>query len=184
MSGIKILKYSPYGINHWGHNVPQFVPLPLAQAKNGDKHFGNKSCMQPMRRLSWPSWRVQLFFFLEGAGLGFFLFFPLISNVFPLCSHQILKRFPKLFFTMVPKQHLSFIPYGLPKVQLSVVWQAEKMGDRGSICVYFVTWGPKRCIYWRVPNIPKQLMMGQSIWLLKKKTKKKKREKVVSAPMN
>jgi hypothetical protein len=46
-----------------------------------------------------------------------------------------------------------------------------------------VTWGPKRCIYWGVPNIPKKLMMGQSMWLLQINQGKEK-EKVVNAPMN
>jgi len=70
----------------------------------------------------------------------------------------------------------------LPKVQLSGI-STEKVGYRGSICLYFVTWGPKRCIYWGVPNIPKKLMMGQSMWLLQINQGKEK-EKVVNAPMN
>jgi hypothetical protein len=34
-----------------------------------------------------------------------------------------------------------------------------------------VCMGAKRCSSWGMPNVPKKLMMGQSIWLLKKKKK-------------
>jgi hypothetical protein len=43
----------------------------------------------------------------------------------------------------------------------------------------FCSWNPKRCFYWGAPNVPKELMMSQSIWLVQKE-----KEKVVSAPMN
>jgi hypothetical protein len=33
----------------------------------------------------------------------------------------------------------------------------------------FCSWDPKRCFYWGVPNVPKELMIGQSIWLLHRK---------------
>jgi hypothetical protein len=45
-----------------------------------------------MRRLSLPSWGVQMFFFLEGAGLGFFFVFPSYSQCVP---HYIPMRFSK-----------------------------------------------------------------------------------------
>ncbi len=41
------------------------------------------------------------------------------------------------------------------------------------ICFYFVTGGPKMCFYWGVPNVPKKLVMGQSICHLLKLFKKK-----------
>jgi len=56
---------------------------------------------------------------------------------------------------------------------------------REHICFYFVTGGPKRCPHLGVLNVPKDLLMGQWIWLFsKKKTKKtEKQKKVMSAPM-
>jgi len=41
--------------------------------------------------------------------------------------------------------------------------------------------GPKRGLYWGGPNVPKQLVMAQSIWPLQKKQKTKQN---VSTHMN
>jgi hypothetical protein len=38
----------------------------------------------------------------------------------------------------------------------------------------FATKGPKRCFYLGVPNVPKKLVIGQSMWLLSTKRKEKK----------
>ncbi len=82
----------------------------------------------------------------------FFCFF-IVPNVFPW-DH------PKC-----SQKYLSFIPYGLPKVQFS--WKSWAIGSR-IICFYFATSYPKRCYYWGMPNVPKKLVTGQSIWLLQK----------------
>ncbi len=84
--------------------------------------------------------------------ITFFRFF-IVPNVFPW-DH------PKC-----SQKYLSFIPYGLPKVQLS--WKSWAIGSR-IICFYFATSYPKRCYYWGMPNVPKKLVTGQSIWLLQK----------------
>jgi len=36
------------------------------------------------------------------------------------------------------------------------------------LLVIFCNKGPKRCFYWEVPNVPKTLVMDQSMWLLHK----------------
>jgi hypothetical protein len=39
----------------------------------------------------------------------------------------------------------------------------EKMGYRGAHLFLFAAGGLKRCFYWGIPNVPKTLMVGQSI---------------------
>jgi hypothetical protein len=51
-------------------------------------------------------------------------------------------------------KHLSFIPYGLPKVELSCI-KTEKVSDREGF--FSVTGCPKRCSYQGMPkNVPKE----------------------------
>jgi hypothetical protein len=75
------------------HYIPPFAPIPLAHAKNGNKqlHPANEKVQHALRRspvfFFWEGWR--------GAGKGFFVF-SLIPNVFPLCSHGVLKGFFEL----------------------------------------------------------------------------------------
>lgn len=81
--------------NHQYLKSPNKLSRTLAQAKNGDKYFWNKSFMRPMRMLNMPSWGAQFFFF-ERRGRIFW--FP---NVFPSGSQSI-PQVPKLFLKMFP----------------------------------------------------------------------------------
>jgi len=54
------------------------------------------------------------------------------------------KKFPN-------NKHLSFIPDGLPKVELSCI-KTEKVGHRECKGFFSVTGGPKRCSYWGGPK--------------------------------
>ncbi len=97
--------------------------------------------------LHWNGWNHKYHMHIT-----FFRFF-IVPNVFPWGHPKCSQKYP------------SFIPYGLPKVQLS--WKSWAIGSR-IICFYFATSCPKRCYYWGMPHVPKILVTGQSIWLLQK----------------
>jgi hypothetical protein len=94
-------------------------------------------------------------------------FFPL----FPICSHQIPIKYPKgspssqVVTQDVPNRSLDYSHMVCPKFNCDV-YKVHPQGNK-HICFCF-DWVPKRCIYWGVHNIPKELMMGQSIWPLRK----------------
>jgi hypothetical protein len=64
-------------------------PCHLGRPKMETNSFGNKSLMQPMRRLSMHSWEVQFFsFWGDRQSVGIYLFW------FQSCSQQVLKGLP------------------------------------------------------------------------------------------
>ncbi len=100
------------------------------------------------------------------------MFFFLVPNVSPTCSHHVVKRFPS--FQCVP-QHVPnstsvLLHMICPKFN-SHVYKLKRYVVGKYICFSFATRDPKRCFHWGVINIPKKLLMGQSIWLLQKKKK-------------
>jgi len=118
--------------------------------------------------------RSSFFSFQGGWGEGFFF---LVPNAFSSCSHEDPIRFPSS--QDVPNNPLDLSHMVCPKFN-SHVYKLRKVGYRGAHLFPFCSWDPKRCFYWGVPNVPKELMIiSQSIWLLQKE-----KEKVVSAPMN
>ncbi len=62
--------------------VPLFVPLPLAQAKNGDKQFWKQKFHAANEKAPYALMRGLLYFLFEG-GRDFFVFFP-CSQCFPI----------------------------------------------------------------------------------------------------
>ncbi len=94
--------------------------------------------MQPMRRFTMHSQGVQFFPFWRGGGVGYFVFFLL-----SMCSHRAPIRFPT-GSSRGSQQHLSFTPYGLPKVNSHLY---EKVQCKGAHLFLFCDWGPKRCFY-------------------------------------
>jgi hypothetical protein len=68
--------------------------------------FGKRNFMQPMGRLS--THKQSSFFLVDIWGMGIgggerdFLFFSLLSNAFPSCSHHVPKVFPNMFLKMFP----------------------------------------------------------------------------------
>jgi hypothetical protein len=73
--------------------------------------FWNKNCQMHNTKTWSPVSSSQ-----GWGGGSYFLFFFLVFNVFSSCSLEV----PKLFSRRSQK-HLNFIPYGLPKVQLSYI---------------------------------------------------------------
>jgi len=136
---------------HWEDSVPQFVTLPLAQAKQFWKqkfHAANEKAQHALMR-------GLVFFFLEAE--DFF---------FSYCSHHIPMGFPKASPSsqVVPQDFpnstsvLSHMV--LPKVQLPCI-QNRKAGHRGAQLFLCCNLGSKE-----MPNVPKKLLMGQLIWPL------------------
>jgi hypothetical protein len=103
------------------------------------------------------------FFLFERGGRerGNFCFFSL----FPMCSHQVLRVFPNTLPNMFPIAPQLYYVWFCPKFNTHVY--KLKMRNLGEhICLYFTIGGQKRCFYWGMPNVPKTLLMGQTIWLL------------------
>ncbi len=155
----------------------KFVPLPISPCQRMTmNNFGKRSSMQPMGRLNMHSWWALFFSFWRQRWRGIFnFFFPLFSMCFPTCSSSSSQSVPEcipLKFAKFPscslscsQKHLNFIPYGLPKVQLSCIYSEKVSTIRDYICFYFATWCPKRCFHWGGLNVPNFLLMGQWIWL-------------------
>ncbi len=102
---------------------------------------------------------VQFFSFWEGGGGGgIFCFFPFSHHVPYVCSHGVPQVVPNITSLL---SHVICPKFNSP------VYKTEKVGHREQhICFYFATGSPKRLFYWGLPNVPKQLVMGQSIWPL------------------
>jgi hypothetical protein len=81
----------------WQIYVPKFFPLPLAQAKNGDKQFWKQKIQAANGKVRMHSWWALFFHF----GVGEIIFGFLVPNVFLTCSHHIPLRF--LSSEVVPK---------------------------------------------------------------------------------
>jgi hypothetical protein len=101
----------------WQFYVPKFLPLPLAQAKNGDKQFWKQKIHVANGKVRIHSWWAMFLHF--GGGVNYFWF---------SCSQCVLNMFSSYSLEVHKFQshswknsqyHLNFIPYGLPKVQLS-----------------------------------------------------------------
>jgi len=85
-----------------------------------------------------------------------------------MCSHHVLKRFPKFPCCFPKMSHITpqFYPIWFAKSFHSHVyrWVISK-----HIFFYFTICGQKRCLYWGVLNVPKKWMLIQSSWLLPQK---------------
>jgi hypothetical protein len=130
--------------------------------------FGKRNFMQPLVRLSMPSWRVQLFLF-EGELGGTFFSPPgsqCVLDMFPSSSQSIPKCIP---------QDVPNSTWVCPKLN-SHVYNPKRWNVRKHICFYFVTGGPKMCSHWGVLNVPKDFVDGpMDMARSKKKTKKQKK---------
>ncbi len=98
-----------------------------------------------------------------------FLFF-IVTIVFPYVFH--------MRFSSCSQQHsqiaLHFYPIWFAQRFNSCVHKVKRWAARNNICFYFATGGSNRCFYWGVPNVPKKLVMGQSIlWPIQKTPQKK-----------
>ncbi len=107
--------------------VPKFLPWLLAQAKNGDLQFWKQKFHAANGNAQHALMNDPVFSFLRGGIVIFFCFLPL----FPMCSHKALikstlssqkvlkfSKCSQMGSSRCSQQHLGFIPYGLPKVQL------------------------------------------------------------------
>jgi hypothetical protein len=114
--------------------------------------------MQPMRRLNMHSCEVQFFsFWGEVAAWGgiFPPLFPMSSQHVPMRFPQVLKLFP-LTFPRAPQFYpLQFCPKFNSHVYNLTKWP---IGEH--ICFYIGTGGPKRCLQWGVPNVPRKIGDG------------------------
>jgi hypothetical protein len=131
----------------WEDSVPQFVTLPLAQAKQFWKqkfHAANEKAQHALMR-------GLVFFFLEGEDFMFFFY----------GSHHVPMGFPKASpSSQVVPQHIpnstSVLSHMvLPKVQLPCI-QTRKAGDRGAHLFLCCNLGSKG-----MPNVSEKLVMGQ-----------------------
>jgi hypothetical protein len=121
--------------------------------------FGNKSLIQPMRRLSIHS-RGSVSSWAGGAwGGGIFCIFP--------CSQCVLIKLPK---ASSRSQGLKLFPKKFPIAPQ--IYQGY-IGEH--ICFYFATRVQRGASIGECPNFPKKLPIvpywgGQSIWLLQRKS--------------
>jgi hypothetical protein len=113
---------------------------------------------------------------------GIFYFFPLVPIMFPMCSHEV-PQFPKLFPQNVPSSTSALSHMVCPKFNPHV-YKLKKVDHRKHIWFYFAIGGPKRCIYWGIPNVPKKLVMGQSIWPLQKQKKVERTHEIINMNHN
>ncbi len=96
--------------NSLPYHVPQFVPLPLAQAKNGDNQSSKYT----------------------HEGFSIFHLGDLRGGFFSTCSRCVLIMFPwgfptsQVFPKDVPNSTSVLSHYGLPKVQLLHVYKLKK----------------------------------------------------------
>jgi hypothetical protein len=68
----------------------------------GTNSFGNKSFMQPMRRLSMHLMRSEVYFFW-----GRWIVFPLVLNVFPMGLSKFSSCFPRVPNSTSGKKEIS-----------------------------------------------------------------------------
>ncbi len=129
------------------YRYPSSLVGVLGQEKNGET---------VLEREIWSS-----FFLVSGKGVGkrYFLFFCLVLNVLSSCSQIHSARYSQYCST----SYLSHMV--CPKFN-SHVYKPKRWTPGECCCFYFAKLGgPKRCFYWGMPNVPKNLMMAQSIWL-------------------
>jgi hypothetical protein len=78
-----------------------------------------------------------------------------------MCSHYVPMGFSKVSLSYqvipqdVPNSTWISSPIICPTFN-SHVYKLKRLAIGENICLYFVTWGPKRCFYWRVPNVPEK----------------------------
>ncbi len=100
-------------------------------------------------------------FFLSERRDRSFLFFSLVLNVFPSCSHKVPIKFPNLFLRILP-----IAPWFYPIWFLQSFNSHEykpKKGCQRETCQNTFIYGRKAnlgLLCCRVPNFPKILMMG------------------------
>jgi len=128
--------------------------------------------MHPMRRLSVPSWGDQFFSLTRGEGASFW-----VLPLFSMCSQPVIFRFSKgspSSQIVLPNvlNSTSISPLMVCPKFNSHVCKLKRLPIEEHICLYFSTWCPKKYFYWGVPNVLKNLVMGQSILPLPKNENK------------
>ncbi len=104
------------------------------------RSFGKKNFLQ-------SSWTLIFSFWVLG-WRGIFSFFPL----FPMCSHQVSKRFPDMF-PMAPRFYgYSFAHNSTP---MHINWN---LGEH--VCFYFATGVRRPASIGGMPNVPKKIVDG------------------------
>jgi hypothetical protein len=115
-----------------------------------------------------------------------------IPNVLLMLCDQLsprVRNFPKcaLSYAIYLSIRLPKFPSCSPKMfpiapQFYPIWFAQSstlmyINWKGTLnsgtFVSILHWGPESCFYWEVPNVPKNLVMGRSMWLLPQKKFKK-----------
>ncbi len=90
------------------------------------------------RRLSVHSWELQFFFFLRRGEGMLFPCSQCVPMMFPWCSYQLTKGFPKLFpkmFTIVCQMYLIWFAQSSTLMYMN--WKRSDVGEH--ICFYFAT---------------------------------------------
>jgi hypothetical protein len=94
-------KIGEHATSQWkgANKYAQFIIGVLNQAKNGDKQFWKEKFHATNGKAQHGLMDNQVFSFWKGTGGGWgdrdFLFFSLVPNVPPSCSHQVLNVFSK-----------------------------------------------------------------------------------------
>ncbi len=144
----------------------------LAQAKNGDDQFWNieiscmhSKCLQFFSFKFWAGW-VEDFFHFSFVPKMFPSSFQWVPTRFPICSLGSQCCVPQ----RCSQQHLTLIPYVLPKV-LPLLTQIGWAKGEGTPSFHRIFY------YGETAQSQISFVMSQPNWLIAKKIKNKKREK-------
>ncbi len=143
--------------------------------------FGNRNFMQSsMGRLSMCSWWALFLPFGGGVGGVFFCF----SSLFSMCSSCSLEvpQVPNLFPKEFPKAP-QFYPiwFAQSSALMYINWKGILLGEY--ICIYFANGGPKRCLP-PLGSAQCSKKIADGLLNMVFRTQKKKKKKVMGAPIN
>jgi hypothetical protein len=147
--------------------VLKILPLPLTQAKNDDQQYWKEKFHTANGKAQHAHGPYLFLLGVRWGGELFFVFLPgsqCVPNMFSSCSLKVLqvfKLFPKVF-PVVP--HLS-IWFAQSSTLICINWKGRLLGI---LLFLFYNGIQRNASFGESFNVPKELLMGQWIWLFQK----------------